>query len=297
MSFLAYFCSMIEQKTKADADCRLTTGFPTEWLNEGTTMSGGSVMLVEQGEARLHADARSWRLLPGSVAVLFPNDWVRLTSPTPDFRLTRLCYSAEMLNEAGTHMEISVYEHLRTDCCRTGDEEVTTLTRLLLETLAIYFASPERHSLRRQTLLALQGYLLGVHDTVKQLAPPMPGGENGTGVANRLFCDFMELLTVHCRREHDVAFYAHRLSVTPKHLTAVSRRITGHSAKKIIDSRVLSLVKNALRQSRLTVKEIAYRHNFPSDSYFCQYFRRNTGISPQQFRHDAEVERTADAFP
>ncbi len=294
MFFLAYFCSMTAQKLTPNEDCLLTADFPEEWMNEGTTMSGGTVMLIEQGEALLHADARSWRLTSGAVAVLFPNDWVRLEAPTPDFRLTRLCYSPNLLNEAGAHMEISVYEHLRTDCCRTGDEEVTKLTRLLLETLAIYFALPERHSLRRQTLLALQAYFLGFHDTVKQLAAPMPGGENGTGVANRLFCDFMALLSAHCRREHDVAFYARRLSVTPKHLTAVSRRITGHSAKKIIDSRVLSLVKNALRQSRLTVKEIAYRHNFPSDSYFCQYFRRNTGISPQQFRHDSTSAQRAD---
>ncbi len=267
--------------------CFLTDGTPLEWTSAGgTVVAYGAVLLAVSGEVVLRVNVREWTLTPGAVAVVFPGDHVELIGATEGaFCLKMLGYTPELLGEASMRIELSVYELLRADCCIADSETVTALTRHLLGALSHYFRHPSVHSLRRQTLLGLQSWFLGFHDTVKPggLAPLDFEGAL-TGAGNELFCRFMRLLSENYREQHHVAFYAAALAVTPKHLTAVVRRTTGHPAKRILSEYLLRRIKVSLLQSRLTVKELAYHYHFPSASRFCQFFREATGVTPLQFR-------------
>jgi AraC-like DNA-binding protein len=39
-----------------------------------------------------------------------------------------------------------------------------------------------------------------------------------------------------------------------------------------------------LLQSDLPLSELAWKYNFSSPSFFSDYFRRNAGVSPQEYR-------------
>lgn len=51
-----------------------------------------------------------------------------------------------------------------------------------------------------------------------------------------------------------------------------------------IDDFVILEAKTLLKYSNMSVQEIAYRLNFPNQSFFGSYFKRNTGMSPSQFK-------------
>ena len=51
-----------------------------------------------------------------------------------------------------------------------------------------------------------------------------------------------------------------------------------------IDSYVILEAKTLLKYSDMSVQEIAYALNFPNQSFFGSYFKRNTGMSPSQYR-------------
>ena len=102
--------------------------------------------------------------------------------------------------------------------------------------------------------------------------------------AEEYFRQFTELLGEHYKHERSVGFYARQLCITPKYLTTLIKRISGKSVSEWIDNYVILEAKTLLKYSNLSVQEIAYYLNFPNQSFFGSYFKRNAGMSPSQYK-------------
>ena len=102
--------------------------------------------------------------------------------------------------------------------------------------------------------------------------------------AEEYFRQFTELLGEHYKHERSVAFYARQLCITPKYLTTLIKRISGKSVSEWIDNYVILEAKTLLKYSNMSVQEIAYYLNFPNQSFFGSYFKRNAGMSPSQYK-------------
>ena len=98
------------------------------------------------------------------------------------------------------------------------------------------------------------------------------------------FRRFTALLGEHYMHERSVGFYARQLCITPKYLTTMIRQVSGKSASEWIDTYVIMEAKTLLKYSHMSVQEIAYYLNFPNQSFFGSYFKRNTGMSPSQYK-------------
>lgn len=102
--------------------------------------------------------------------------------------------------------------------------------------------------------------------------------------AEEYFRQFTELLGEHYKHERSVGFYARQLCITPKYLTTLIKRISGKSVSEWIDNYVIHEAKTLLKYSNMSVQEIAYYLNFPNQSFFGSYFKRNAGMSPSQYK-------------
>lgn len=102
--------------------------------------------------------------------------------------------------------------------------------------------------------------------------------------AEEYFRQFTELLGEHYKHERSVGFYAWQLCITPKYLTTLIKRISGKSVSEWIDNYVILEAKTLLKYSNMSVQEIAYYLNFPNQSFFGSYFKRNAGMSPSQYK-------------
>ncbi len=96
--------------------------------------------------------------------------------------------------------------------------------------------------------------------------------------------DFFVLLLQHHKEEHDVAFYAEQLFVTPKYLSTVVRKTTGSPIQEWISRLLLFSAKYQLKNSRLSVQQISDQLHFSTPSSFIRFFRRLTGLSPRAYR-------------
>ena len=102
--------------------------------------------------------------------------------------------------------------------------------------------------------------------------------------AEEYFRQFTELLGEHYKHERSVGFYARQLCITPKYLTTPIPRNSGKSVSEWIDNYVILEAKTLLKYSNMSVQEIAYYLNFPNQSFFGSYFKRNAGMSPSQYK-------------
>lgn len=116
------------------------------------------------------------------------------------------------------------------------------------------------------------------------LAEHPEGQNNSHNRAEEYFKQFAHLLGEHFREERSVGFYARQLCITPKYLTTLIKRISGQSVSEWIDNYVILEAKTLLKYSTMSIQEIAYYLNFPNQSFFGSYFKRNTGMSPSQYK-------------
>lgn len=98
------------------------------------------------------------------------------------------------------------------------------------------------------------------------------------------FNNFAEMVRKNFRIYRDVAFYADKLCITVKYLTEIVKEQTGQSALEFISKYVIIEAKALLLSTTLSIQQIADTLNFPSQSVFGKYFKRETGISPRQYR-------------
>lgn len=262
---------------------QLITSSLMEWQSEACILNDGRIILCECGTTNITVNFKTWNLHAGSVIVLFPNDVVILSQTDADFKVDALCFSADVLREASLQLESIVYDSLRKDRCQTNSPIPGQLIRHMFATLSLYFEQKDCTCLPQLVLLQLKGFFLGFYDFMYRHRSEQLEINNSQRTAE-LFQRFNALIERDYKKSRDVSYYASLLHITPKHLNTITHRSTHLSSKVIIDHYSILQIKLLLRNSTLPVKEIAWDYNFSNSSFFCRYFRRHVGMTPQQYR-------------
>lgn len=95
---------------------------------------------------------------------------------------------------------------------------------------------------------------------------------------------FKQLIEKHYRLIRLPKEYAELMYITPNHLNALCQDIAGRSAGELIRDRIILEAKILLTNADMGITEIAYDLNFQDNSYFTRFFRKHTGLTPEQFR-------------
>lgn len=81
-----------------------------------------------------------------------------------------------------------------------------------------------------------------------------------------------------------VKYMASQLHVSPRYLSDMLKQETGKPAIELIHIFLISEAKNLLTGADETVAEIAYSLGFENLPYFSRLFKRETGLSPLQYK-------------
>jgi len=126
---------------------------------------------------------------------------------------------------------------------------------------------------------------------VQKLQPALGPGVAPTA-AGRVAARFAELLDEQFAlagppaplRLRTAKDYTDRLAVHVNHLNRVLKESTGHTTTALIAHRVAQESKLLLKQPGPNVSEIADRLGFTDVAHFCTFFKRQTGLTPSDFR-------------
>lgn len=102
--------------------------------------------------------------------------------------------------------------------------------------------------------------------------------------AEKIFIQFIELLSKNYIEHHQIGFYAGNLNVTTTYLSRIVKNLTDRTVKDYICRMLLMEAIWILKTTNLSIGEIADQLNFASQSSFCKFFKRMKGISPKEFR-------------
>lgn len=272
-----------------------------EWQEGPQVLTYGAILICRKGKARLNVNYKDWELYEGAVITLFPNDVVELKvdgdckSPETEngdckspqtansFQAEILKYNPSLLREASLQLEQTVYSSLRKDRCRQDTPVVTNIINGMFSLLKVYFDQSECTCISQLVLCQLKAFFIGFHEYL-QRNPQYRPDEVKSYRVRELFNRFMMLLEKDYKISRDVNYYAAQMNISSKYLTNIVSQVTGHTPKTIIDQYVILQLKLHLKRSTQSIKEMAWEFHFADVSFFCRYFKKHTGLTPQQIR-------------
>lgn len=282
-----------------------------EWQEGPQVLTYGAILICRKGKARLNVNYKDWELYEGAVITLFPNDVVELKvdgdckspqtengdckSPETEngdckspqtansFQAEILKYNPSLLREASLQLEQTVYSSLREDRCRQDTPVVTNIINGMFGLLKVYFDQSECTCISQLVLCQLKAFFIGFHEYL-QRNPQYRPDEVKSYRVRELFNRFMMLLERDYKISRDVNYYAEQMNISSKYLTNIVSQVTGHTPKTIIDQYVILQLKMHLKRTTQSIKEMAWEFHFADVSFFCRYFKKHTGLTPQQIR-------------
>ncbi len=102
------------------------------------------------------------------------------------------------------------------------------------------------------------------------------------------FQKFQKNIKLSLHEEKSVQQYAKDLTITAVHLNRICRRIAQKSALQLIQDHTINEAKKYLKNTNYSVSEISYFLNFKDPAYFTRLFKKQTGITPSEFKKQGE---------
>ncbi len=95
---------------------------------------------------------------------------------------------------------------------------------------------------------------------------------------------FRTLLNTCFKQEKSVGYYAAQLNLTENRLYHATQHVLDISPKQLIDERLVLEAKRLLVNSDKPVKEISFELGFGEPTNFNQFFKKNVGVPPKEWR-------------
>lgn len=142
----------------------------------------------------------------------------------------------------------------------------------------------------------LRSYVQIVMHEALRLEPATGYKNQGTSAERitSLFLDLLERqfpvdLPCHSLKLKNAGQFASQLSVHTNHLNRAVKEVTGKTTSELIAGRLAKEAKELLQHSKLDIAEIGYRLGFEHAPNFNIFFKKQTGQSPNHFRHQLVV--------
>lgn len=100
--------------------------------------------------------------------------------------------------------------------------------------------------------------------------------------------EFMMLLEESYQQERNAGYYASALGISPKRLNQILKEKLDKTAMQLIHDRIILEAKRKIIHSEYTLKEIAWDLGFTDRPYFSRFFKKQTGLSPEDFQKQAK---------
>ena len=244
------------------------------------------LLLCLRGSARVMFDMQEIAIGKNDFGILLPGHVLRRISCSEDYAFACVIISAEMVYELKIHAfshDYDKYNHA--PHCHLTVKQVKRVMALLELLEAIASHDGNDLQLRRQMLLShlAVGYEFINYYRREQ---DKQWAESRSATLYTQFCD---LVVEHYRENRNVNFYAELMNYDPRYFSKVFRQFSGGlSPLEWIQQYVGTQAKLIMdTHPKQTVKETAYQLGFPTTANFCRYFKRATGIYPQEYKKRA----------
>ena len=258
----------------------LYEGVPPQYTSEGLAIDCALVLHVLKGTARIRCNFEVIEEQPDSVVLFNPGDAIKVEQRSADFEVEILAFSSFIQLAALNQLEGVNVNALRRNMILDTAETASAVSGMV-QVLRPAIQNCSVRELYFISVMQLRAFYM-LYQVMLRRCQIEVDAFNSRG--DELFFHFRQLLAEHYRESRNVTFYADKLCITTRYLTSIVQEHYGKSPKEAIDIYTVMQIRLDLLQTDITLADLAYKYNFSSPSFFSDYFRRNAGCSPQEYR-------------
>jgi len=234
----------------------------------------GRVLRITSGNAQMIVNMKPYSLSAGTMLVFPANSIMEIEEKDEEFDFQ--IFSFRDLPDEILFKECTIF-HLSEDDWNLMGEYFQLL----------------RHTLNRQplSLKSIRFLQTALMSELQNITKKGNDNNDHKTAARKetIFQQFVNLVNLHAEKEHNIAFYADRLCLTPNHLGTTIRKASGMTVQDWIHRRIIQQAKLLLTYSDMPVVEIAEQLHFSTSSSFCKFFKKETNMTPRKYREESEV--------
>ncbi len=259
---------------------------------KATHISMNSIIVCTNGRVQAQISGQELKIEKNQVAIVPDSFLVSDVMVSPDFDMRGLFFTNRIL-QSFLREKMYIWNemmYVRRLHIFTMQEADILFHQHFYEMLYLAIQRGQDNPFRTDIIQSLlRSAILGLCGNVKKHVPQLPD-ESAVTTPAMHFQRFLDLLHDERLNPHTVEAYANRLCISPKYLSVICKRQSGKTANEWIREKVLEDIRYFLRQTDLSIKQIASELGFPNPSFFGKYVKEHFGMTPLQFR----LRKTAD---
>ena len=238
------------------------------------------ISMVEQGNIHGKADLLSFQATAPSLVFLFPNELIEYQEASDDLLIKVIVMSKTYSKSLQTNESFSAFFRLKDNPIVELNQNELDIVKSFYHLLATINDSENdgKHRAIEQLFL-----------TFFHLVSNMEGYKKAINVEKtmyeKVFERFHAEIVAHYKDSREVKYYADKLCMAPKYMAKIIKGISGKPATQWINEYVILEAKSLLLSNYdKTLLEISEELGFPNQSFFTQFFKKQTGMTPSKFK-------------
>ena len=240
-------------------------------LKKPFQMKGLGLIICHQGNFQFSLNQKKHFAGAGESLFIPEDGEFQVLQESEDMEVRILIYQIEPIRDIMGNLVVSMYMYSRLtpeepSCVwSTGEEEEIVKYMSLLDNVLQSEENSFKLYEQKLLLLALTYRICSIYN-------------------RKLVIHLIQLIEKYYMQERGVEFYADKLCLSPKYLSAVSKSICGYTVQELVFKAIIRKSISLLKNTQKDIQEISNAFGFPNASYFGTFFKKQVGVSPQQYR-------------
>lgn len=244
-----------------------------------------SIFKCVGGNAVVKQNESEYNFCNGAHFMISEISQVTINECSDEFRCIECRIEMSFASELYPYLDSKIWNTL--ECSHPESCKVNELDMLdvIFGQLCIIYEIDNFHYKRQVSLHTLLNYIYVIYNILLQNIDANKVQQEGVSTLNNSVLDkFYILCSQYHTKERNIDFYAQKLHISKRHLYNIIFSSIKQTPKQLLDTFVVGTIKKLLLTSSLSVQQISDTLNFPDQSTLRQFFKRNVGVSPTEYR-------------
>lgn len=263
-------------------------GFVTSFSKMETTifkigqpyrLQEGRIAIITNGRARVLINLIEYIFRPNYISLIAPGPIIQIIETSQDFDAHMMAIEHNFLPVSGKEEFFAHFLQRKKNLLLP----LTTTEQVQIENFITVMWDVLQEPVFRKEVI--QHLLAGLLYNIEYIAKNKGQSESSPLThQNDIFQRFISLVNTYSKTERNVSFYADKLCLTPRYLNTVIRQASQQTVMDWINQSIILEAKVLLKHSNRLVYQISDELNFPNPSFFSKFFKRMTGMTPQEYQ-------------
>lgn len=263
-------------------------GFVTSFSKMETTifkigqpyrLQEGRIAIITNGRARVLINLIEYIFRPNYISLIAPGSIIQIIETSQDFDAHMMAIEQNFLPVSGKEEFFAHFLQRKKNLLLP----LTSTEQVQIENFITVMWDVLQEPIFRKEVI--QHLLAGLLYNIEYIAKNKGQSESSPLThQNDIFQRFISLVNTYSKTERNVSFYADKLCLTPRYLNTVIRQASQQTVMDWINQSIILEAKVLLKHSNRLVYQISDELNFPNPSFFSKFFKRMTGMTPQEYQ-------------